>query len=196
MPPNNNNPYEFITNPQSPKRQARFGRTPLQRTIIVVGSVSLLLIIFVAGASLLNRSANEQKDKLVRLAQTQAEIARVAEIGEKDGVGRETKTLAAIANQGLISAQNETTELLAQRGTKLNNSSLSALKSKQTDAELEAATSRSSFDDTFNSVLDRLLEDYMTQLKSAQTSGNNREKEVLSANFQEAELLLNQKPSL
>jgi hypothetical protein len=192
MPPqqNQNDPYEFITNPQQPARRISFGRTPAQRAIIIGVGVLLLIIIALVLSSLFNSASNAQKDRLGELAQTQTELIRVATIADKQSSDIDTRASAITARFAIETDLQETNQMLATRGTELNSKVLSLKENEKTDTLLEEAFANNRFDETFNSILEQQLEDYQSLLQSVYSSGSSGEKEILQQNYEDTSLLL------
>jgi hypothetical protein len=192
MPPQNQaDPYGFITNPESqPKRRISFGNTPRQRIVIVGVGFVLLIIIFLILSNVFNRAGNAQKDRLIGLAQTQAEIIRVAELADKQSTDINTRTLAINTKLTLQTDLQATTEFLAKRGVELGGKTLELGKDPQTDKALDEAKVSSRFDEIFAQQLKDQVEDYRELLKSAYQSGSRLEKQSFNQDYQELSLLL------
>lgn len=193
MPPQKqDDPYGFITNPeQSAKRKIsfHFGNTPGQRLVIVGVGFLLLIIIFVFLLSVFNRASNAQKDRLISMAQTQTEIARVAELAGRETDDANTRSLAINVQLTLESDLQEINDLLAKRGVKLKQKTLDLGKDEATDKALEEAAANNQFDETFNSILKDQLDKYKTLIKSAYDDGGRLEKQTLQQNYDDVALL-------
>lgn len=198
MPPdqtpqqNQEDPYGFITNPQKPAKRKlsfNFGNTPQQKAIIVGVGFVLLIIVFMILLSVFNRASNAQKDRLVRMAQAQAEIARVAELANKDARGSDTRALAVNVQLTLESDLQETKELLAKRGIELKDKTIAQNKDESTDKELEQAASDGRFDEVLRSTIEDQLGEYKVLVRSAYNGGGKLDKQVLQQNFDDLALL-------
>ncbi len=192
MPPQNSSsdPYEFITNPSTqPKRTINFGNSPLQRAIILGVGLLLLLIVFFVLLSVFNRAGNAQKDRLLDLAQTQAEIIRISGLADGQPVGITTRTLAINTKLAVQTDLNSTTDILAKRGVEVDVKDLDQKRNEQTDNTLEEAKATGRFEETFAELLRDQLEDCQRLLKDAQ-SGGQLEKQTFSQDYQELSLLL------
>src|SRR3989344_578079 len=97
MPPDQSiqpDPYGFITNPAKPTRPTLFGGG-MKLKLIVVGAITVLLIILgIIVSTMLSAPNNAQKDKLIKLAQTQTEIVRLASAATNKAATPETRSLA------------------------------------------------------------------------------------------------------
>ena len=192
MPPQNqNDPYGFITNPEStPRRRISFGNTSRQRMVIVGVGFVLLIIIFVVLFSVFNRAGNAQKDRLIGLAQAQTEIIRVSELADKQSNDTNTRNLAVNTRMTLQTDLQATTEFLAKRGVKLSGKTLELGQDPRTDEALEEAKANSRFDETFAQLIKDEIEDYRALLKPAYENGSRLEQQSFNQDYQELSLLL------
>lgn len=193
MPPENSqDPYGFITNSEerSSIRQINFGNTPQQRMIIVGAGMIILIIAFFFLFSLFSRSSNAQKDRLINLAQTQAEIIRVAELADDESSSLDTKALAINTKYTLQSDLEETKESLAKRGVEVEDKSLGLKRDESTDKALEEAAINNQFDEKFAETIQEQLEDYRTMVKEVYQGAADSEKQAVKQNYDDIALLL------
>lgn len=194
MPPYNQqqNPYEFITNPQKPpRRRLNIGGGMTSRIIIVAVALILFIILSIVVSSFLNRENRAQADKLIEIGEAQSEMIRISEQAEKESKGVAAQNLSANTSLSLQSSQQEIKKLLNGRGvgSKGLDKRFAAGKNAKTDATLEEATRNNRFDETYTTVLASELTDYQKLLNAAFESGTNAEKQTLQALFQTAKLL-------
>ncbi len=105
--PGGNNPYDFILNHQgSPKRPLLGGNSFKQRLLIVAGGGLLLIIVLMIAFSVLfNKS--DSTTGLLGIAQSQTEIARVAELGKLSARSPDTKNFASLTSLSMATAKAE-----------------------------------------------------------------------------------------
>lgn len=186
----NNDPYGFITNPENNRRKINFGNTPKQRMVIVGVLIVLLIVVSIVVISVFNRAANAQKQRLSEIAQTQTEIIRISEIGDKESSNIDTLSMAVNTRLTMESDLQETNSLLAKHGVKLKDSTLKLKENEATDTALERAVINNQFDDEFTSIIEKQLQDYGRLIQDAYENGNSAEKQVLQRNYDDLELLL------
>lgn len=183
MPPEqsiNPDPYGFIMNPQKPKRPALFGGG-MKLKFVVIGIIVVLVMILGVGVSnILSASGNAQKNKLIKLAQTQTEIVRLANAAAIKAATPETKSLAITTQLSVESSGNQTKDALSKYGVKANAKLLSAGKDAKSDATLDEATKTSRYDEAYKKLLSEQLSDYQKQLKSAFDSATKKQKIFLN----------------
>lgn len=194
MPPYNQqqNPYEFITNPQKPQRQIpRFGNSIGARIAIVASILALLIVGYIFLSSFLNRESKAQVDRLIEIGEVQSEMMRISALADKEAKGADAKNLAASTNLAIQSSQQDVKKLLNGRGvgSKGLDKKFAAGKNPKNDTALTEASRNNRFDETYTTVLNRELVDYQKLLNAAFESGSANEKKSLQALFQTAKLL-------
>jgi len=197
MPSGGNSPYEFImTTPHKPKRSLG-GGSMKQRIIIAVGGFSLLLIVVLVFLSLIGGGGSGNTDSLIKLAEQQNEIVRIAGLAKDKASSGSTKNLAITAQLSIQSAQINTLALLKKDGQKVSNKQLTLLQDSTTDQQLTAAVTAGNFDTTFAQVLQDKLISYQIDVQNTYKNATSlSEKQLLQANFVSVAYLLgNQKTS-
>lgn len=188
---NQQDPYEFITNPEkSSQRQINFGNTPQQRMLIIGVGLVFLIIVFIFLFSILNRASNAQKDKLISLAQTQTEIVRVAKIAEDQSDNLDTRAFAVNTKLTLQSDLQDTEQSLAKRGVKLKDKTLALKKDESIDKKLEEAANNNQFDETFVPLVQDKLRQYQSMAKEVYNGAASSEKPIVRQNYEDVVLLL------
>jgi len=193
MPPGNQqNPYEFITNPAPPpRRKLNLGNSMGARFALIAGAVILFIIVAVVVSSFFNRENKAQVERLTEVAQSQSEIIRISALADKKAKDIKTRNLAANTRLSVESSQQEVKKLLNGRGvgSKGLDKKLGAGKNTKTDATLDEAARNNRYDETFAAVIEKQLADYQKLLTAAHQSGTANEKKTLSALFQNSKLL-------
>src|SRR5690242_6249165 len=120
-PPQGNNPYEFILNPEHKSKNPFKKATGKNKLLLVLGFIVGGVIIFMVVVTLLlNALAPKKIDKkaLLGLAQTQTELIRVADKGNKDARQQVTKNLATTMQYTMMTQQRRTLQPLGKVGKK------------------------------------------------------------------------------
>lgn len=167
----------------------------MQRALIVLGGLLVLIIIVIVFASLLSGGSNINTS-LVSLTAQQNELARVATLGTQQAVGQDTKNFAISVQLSVSSDQQQLINYLKTQGHKVGTKELLADQSTKTDSQLTDATSNSTFDSTFDGIVQSQLTSYAQAVKTAfgQATGKNA-RALLNTEYQNAQLLLKQVPA-
>lgn len=172
------NRYDFIMNPEQPKRRGfgfgGFGANSLTKTLVflVGGAVILMLVIGVAMRLIVGTGFDKQQ--MTTIAQTQQEIARVAELAAAKAPSNNVKNAAVTAQVTTTSQQKELLALLDTRGLKIKAKTLGLLKNSKTDTTLEEAAQTATYDTTYLDTLQTQLINYKKILGTA--AGNTKSK--------------------
>jgi hypothetical protein len=164
--PPGSNPYEFITNPGTPKKQGLFSGGPKKQRILVVAVLGLvLLMVGIIVAAVISSSGNGNKQDYLALLQQQSELIRVSEIGEKTAHDSKARNLALTAKLSLTSTQGTLTSLAKKAGAQTDAKSIALGKDSSIDTKLADAEQTNSFDDEFIKTIQDLLDKYSQTLK-------------------------------
>lgn len=198
-PPSHTPDYDFIVNPATAPKKSLIplptGGSILQRAAVVGGGLVILLIIIVIFVSLLSGSGNNTTP-LVSIAQQQNELIRIATVGTLQTSDQAAKNFAVASQLSLTTDQQQLLTYLKGQGHKVSSKQLLATKSAKTDSELSAAQAASTFDSTFEQIMQTELTTYVQSLKTtfASTTGSNARK-LLNNDYAAAVLLEQQLPS-
>lgn len=187
---NGQNPYDFILKGEGKPKRTLGGGSLKQRIIIVGGGVLILLIIAIIFVSFLGSTSKGSSDALVKVAQEQTELARVAAIGVAKANSSETKNLAIITQLSMESSQADTVALLKKGGHKVSDKTLALLQDPNTDQQLDAADAGNSFDATFTDLLHKQLNSYRASLQSAFKTASTTQQQLLQTSFNDATVLI------
>jgi hypothetical protein len=182
--------YDFIMNPEQQHKHSPLGggSSMGMRIAVVLGGV-LLLVIIVAIAMSLFKGGGVDEKTFVEIAQEQTEIIRLSDNGIDNSVSQTTKNFAVTAKVSMASEQRV---LLEGVGLKIPEKQLALKANSKIDAQLTDAKSASNYDATYTSVMKAQLEAYMADLSAAYPKSGPKTKELLSARYDTAELLLTQ----
>lgn len=195
-PPGND--YNFIMNPEKAKKKVAvggFGGDPFIAKVVLLVGGALALIVVLAIAVNLFFGGKSNIDVVVGIAQREQEIIRLS--GEGDtALGQEVKNAALNTRLSVKSHQQSWVAFLSKRGRVVPPEEMNLKKDTKTDDKLKLAEETSTFDTTYTTVMVSQLENYAGLLKTAYSStGSKTERELLSAQYNEVQLLLDQWPS-
>jgi len=194
---NNPNPYDFILNPQQPKRPKKIplgGNRFILTIIALVGGAFLLMILV---AVILNATAPKKlsKQDLISLAQTQNELMRVSSDAQTNAVQQVTQNLAITINYSMLSQQQQTISLLSKDKVKLGKKDLSLKQDATTDQKLKTAKSTSTYDTTYAQLIQQELGSYANEVKGLYNiATSSSERNLMSGYYDQTQLLISQIP--
>ncbi len=189
------NPYEFImSSNQKPKHSFNIGggQSPAMRLLLIIGGITVIVIIVgIIIASLVPTSV--PTENLKSIVQRQAEIARVASLGESQAANQSTKNHAYTIDLSISSDETKLVDFLASNGTSMNDKTISLLKDTQTDTALADAKTTGTYDTSLEQTLAAQLKSYLSEVKSTYESASNTElKGILQTMYTNGTLLLKQ----
>lgn len=192
------NPYEFIVNPNTPKRgRALLGGSNsfLMRIGLLVGGAVVLMIIAAIVISAL--APKGSTPGLTAIAQRQQEIIRVATAAATQATGQDTKNFIANTELSVTTSQQQVISYLGSHGTKLGTKQLALDQNAQADTLLTNAATANNYDSAVVQNLTGQLQTYKELLQTTfnQTSSKAAKQLVQNA-FTSADKLLAQAKSL
>lgn len=194
------NPYDFIMNPGAAPVKKPLGLGSKNSFFVKIGLIAGGAIVFMIVAAIVINSLTADKTNtadLETLAATQTEIARVASKGTSGSSSTVTVRSFAVSTQlTMLTQQHATVNFLATKNIKMNTKKLSAAVNSQTDAKLQAASSSSTFDTVFVSVMKEQLAAYLSNLETYYKNATNSDvKAMIQTDFQQTQMLQQQLPS-
>lgn len=168
------------------------GSTPTARIAIVVIGGLVLLTAAVIFMKILSKPANPTAGTLVRIAQQQTELARVAGLAPNAAGAAQPTLDFAITTQLSIQSDRQTLlDLIKKEGQPVPaDKVLQAAQSSKTDSTLQAAQANGNYDQTFMTATQGQLAQYEQTLKQAYASSQQKaEKDLLQAAYDHAALL-------
>jgi hypothetical protein len=187
----NNNPYDFITNTPKQHRSIMPSPNSTQSRVILVGGLFLGLII--AGmvfSSLLNKSKNSSKERLLSIISSQTELIRLSSPGVNRPKNQQTRNFMATMQLATSSDQQVLAKVIAKNGIKEPLKSAPKISNKTIDDKLDIAAKNNRFDEEYKAQLATQLGDYRSKLKTAFAAASGKaEKEALNTAFNNASLL-------
>lgn len=195
MPPQQQNNYDFILNADhKPPRGPLFGNSMGARIAVIAVLVVVIIVIGVVVSSFLGKAGRAQNQRLVEIAQTQAELIRVSALASKPESTKtlSTQTAALTTRLSLESSQQQTKKMLANRGINEKGlaKQLASGKNPKTDATLDEAIKNSRFDETYTALVNKQLADYQKLLQAAYPGATPNERTVLTALYENADKLV------
>lgn len=189
-PPASQDPYNFILNPEQPKRSSSLGR-PLG-LLFIIGAVAVVAVLLVIVLSIARGSSTSSKPYLT-VAQDQAEIGRVAGLDLDQVKEDRVKNFATTTKLTMATDSSTFSTYMARHGVKIASKQLLAGTNSATDAQLTSAISSNTLDATLRTVLQNELKDYQADLaKAYQSSTSSSTRAVLKQLNTNAQLLLTQ----
>lgn len=188
------NPYGFFMDPTPPPRRSMMpGSGSLFGRIVVVVAGFILLIIIAVFISSLFSGDDSQKDRLLKLTQTQQEIVRITALGTLSLRDQKLKNFNATAATSVASDQKLLLTHLDKTGTKVSPKQLALGKQAKIDEALTSAKAADTYDSTYTAIMRGQLSSYQADLKLAfEGSAGTTEKQLLNNAYIAAGLLLKQ----
>lgn len=186
--------YEFILSSQKPPHGIRRGGTGggSKKLLFIVGGLIAVLILVGLFSLFTRNSGDNNVDLMIKAAQEQTEIVRVANlVTSQNSASQATDNLAMNTSLTVNSDLNQLKQYMSKNGHALKDKQLALGKDIKTDSKLTAAATSGSYDDTYNQVLKDQLTAYQNTLGEAYkaTTGPNGQK-VLSNAYDNVQLLL------
>lgn len=183
--------YNFILNPDTPKRKFSLNLPTGNLAKVVEGLVGLfiLVILFAIVSSLFKSPSNVPS--LLSVLEDQQEIAHIASNAvQESNISSNNQTFAATANLALSSNSSQLQTYLANNGHKVSSKVLALKVSAATDEVLTNAESAGDFNSTFEQIAKNQLNNYLADLNRAYTSTKGSHgRALLVSFFRQAKLL-------
>ncbi len=198
-PPSPNQEFDFITNPETPKRGFTLPGSGSQSTRILLAAAGLLvvIIVFTFVKSLLGGNSNLAAS-FMGVIQDQQEIIHLVssttnQQNQSQNLSSSSQNFAITAQLSIASAQNSLGNYLVANGQKVNTKELNLKVNPALDAQLTNAATAGTYDTTFRSILTTQLNLYINDMRQtyAQTKGKHG-RALLNGDYNQAQLLLTQ----
>jgi hypothetical protein len=190
---NQQNQYDFILNPEKPKKQpVQLSQDPKMFIGFIFFSVAVIIIALLGLSTIINSGTKGQKQNFINMQLTQTELVRVAELPTTNKAASDTtKNIAANTRLTILSQQQTTSILLGKRGQKKPNEKLLATSvNKKTDTLLEEAARENKFNETYRKNLKETIQKYQLIVNEAYERGNKAEKDQLKIMYDSNATLL------
>lgn len=182
--------FDFIMNPGKPQKKSLLPGGPKVKMIIIGLAITTIVIILLAVILSLFSGSDSTTESLVKVAQQQNEIVRISEDGTKKAGSEKAKKLATMTYMTVKTDQNSMIDYLAKQKRKVKSKELGLLADKKTDSQLSAASSNGRYDEVFTQIITEKLTEYQGSLKSSYDSVGTKGKDVVSKNYDNVTLIL------
>ncbi len=185
--------YEFIVNPGAPSKRFSFpfGGGTLGRLALVLGGLLVLIIIVVVVKGLL--APKTSYAPFITIAQDQQELIHLStNATQQQGLSTTSQNFAITAQLSLTSAESQLLTYLKNNGQKVSTKVLGQKVSASLDSQLTTAAGDSTYDATFQQIMQSQLTVYSQAMKQAYNGAGPRGKALLNADYNGAQLLLKQ----
>ena len=193
--PSGGSPYDFIVNPSAPPSRSRLpgGNSVVTRSLLVLGGVLVLLVIFIIGKNLLLVDSTNTPLLTTAVSQQQELIHLSGKAVLEPTIDPTTKNFALTTQLTLTSQQQQLLTYLNGQGHKIAPKQLASRVSLATDQQLTAAATDSTYDATFRQIMQTDLTAYKQTLEQAfsKTSGAVGQA-LINKDHESAQLLLQQ----
>jgi hypothetical protein len=186
--------YEFIMNPEKPLRKSLLpgGGSPILKILYIAGGLLMLVVAFVVVKNLVAGGSNFTP--YISVAQDQQELIHLANGAvEQTDLSTTNRNFVASTRLSLGTSHSRFLSYLKQHGTKVSTKTLNAKVSTQTDNQLVAAASATTYNRTFREIMKNKLNGYSQDLKRGyQQAKNPQGQALLKSDYDQAQLLLKQ----
>ena len=178
--------------PQGPKSKLPFSTGSAKgKILLVLGIGVVLVIVLVAGASILGGSNNGASTSLLEVLQEQTELTRVADLARNNAKQNSTQALATNIQLSVSSAEQQILPLAKKRGVKIDSKYLNAKQNTATDKKLKDASENSQFDTVFVQTMSNQLKAYKDSLSTSYKQiSSKKEQLIVKTAYDGAALLL------
>ncbi len=191
QPPQQPNPYGFITDPTPPKPSILGGNSMKGRIIVVAGGAFILLILAMILITVMSSLGKAGTNQLKAVYAEQQELIRVANIGAKDALGTDTRGYATVVALSTQTSQQQILQLLQSRNVKITPEEAAAKLNSKTADILTGAAANNRYDETVRELLEERITSYNAALKAAyEDASNETDKQALSSAFDSSSVLI------
>lgn len=190
MPPNQQNPYDFITSSTPKKRGISFGGSSQKARLLQVGLFGgILVIVAIIFFAVIGNVGKGDTNTLLALAAEQQDIIAITADGgtniRNSALAIQNATTAAV----ITSHNNETLKLIAAAGNKKPTKAISALQVTTYKKSLDDAKKNGNYDEVFTALLANRIDSYRVKLQAAYASAkSSATKKQLSGYYQQLEV--------
>lgn len=182
--------FDFIMNPNKPPRRGWLPTSSGARNIIFGAIATVVVLALLAMIWAIVSGSDKSIEGLVKVAQQQTEIVRLAEDGNRKAQTEPAKSLAALTNTTITSDKNALTSYLAQNKRKLKPKELAMLADKQADSKLAAAASNGRYEDALIEIILSKIAEYIKTIDGLRGSIGAKGQKILDDSAHNATLIL------
>jgi len=182
--------YDFIMNPQKPKKKGlfSFGGGKSNILVTVIAAVGGLTLIILVGSMFFGGSSD--KDTLLTVARKQSELIALAEIGADKAGSNQSQSFALSTKMSITTEQQTLVSQMAKR-EKVSAKDYADSVDSADETTLETAERNGRFDEVFNNLMKEKLTEYQRVLQTANSQVQGKtSKSILAESFKDTGLLL------
>lgn len=190
VPNGNGKPdYDFIFNPEQPKKKLPLPGSKKGRIITVAVIVAVLITAGSVVAGIISNAGKADTEALVTAARQQQELIRISKLGIEKAKTGEAKNIAVTTLLALESEQDDMQAAIKTAGLNPKKVLVGSADTKTTQA-LTAAEQNNRFDEEFLKVMTASLTAYQKSVKAAYDGTTSTKlKTALSAQYKSANTL-------
>ncbi|HSW90949.1 MAG TPA: hypothetical protein VLF64_03040 [Candidatus Saccharimonadales bacterium] len=184
--------YDFIVNGSNRPSESWLVHAPLKTRILVVGGGALVLLLVAwIVIALLSASGGTSARNLLAIAQEEAELVRISDGPAHNASLETTQNLASSTQLSVLSDEQSIITYLGTVNAAPTTTDLVKNRNTRTDSQLLAAKADGTYDQVYISIAQHQLTVYSQNLKRTfDATGNTTERQLLSAAYHHAQLLL------
>jgi hypothetical protein len=189
-----NNPYDFIVNPQGnhPKRGVNFNSGGKNKIVVFAIFGLGVIIVLVVGFSILTSLGKTNNQDLISVETEQTELLRIIGLGKKDATDSALVNRLSSLETLVTSDKTKVAKLLSDRGVEVAKEILSSEKDSQVDTDLDKAKQNGNYDDVLLDKVSERSNSYYSALKTALSDAKTKtEKELLNTSISNLEATAN-----
>lgn len=183
--------YEFIMNPQQPKRGPISVMGNTKALLFITGVIAVVVILLVIVFSFA-RGGGTDKAPYIKIAQQQQEIIRVAGLQGQNLTNQDVKNFVVNTELSLASDQQTYYALLGRNKIKVSEKQLELGQNSATDTALQNAQDSSTLNEALPAELRQQLEGYQASIQQAYQAAGPITRQVLLELYNNAALLIQQ----
>lgn len=193
-PPSRDSSYSFITNPAPPPRKSVMEMLPgggsLVGRLALVGGVLFVFIILVVIARSLTSGGGGNVAELNNVLQDQQEIVHLAaNTTNINDITTANKNFSATIRLSVGSSQTQLMQYMANNHYKVNVKLLGLKVSSSIDDQLTAAEAATTYNQTFQQIMNSKLDAYANDLQAAyQVNKGKKGRAILNDSFNQIKL--------
>lgn len=169
MQPNQQNPYDFITNTPQKKRSSPFSGGSSQKARILQVAIfgGVLLIVGLIAFNFLSGAGKSNTVNIYKMAAAQQDIIDIAATGKTNIRSAQLASQTATINAVIVSQNNETLAQLGALGAKKPAKTIATYQDSGYKKALEDAQKNGNYDEAYTALLANRIDDYRAKLALA-----------------------------
>jgi GrpB-like predicted nucleotidyltransferase (UPF0157 family) len=186
-------PYDFFLEPQQkPKKKAIKVGSKFNKILLIVGGLVVVMMAIIIITNLTQSSNKQAAAEFNSIATNQQEIIRVSNLGMLHVGSDSLKNFSSTAIADMTSSQLKLIDYADKNGVNIDTKLLAASSNPRIDKSLDAAEAASTYDSTFQALMQELLKDHQTKLEQIQKTATAPTERTILSNDLASDLLLQQ----